>query len=218
MKNIIDSFWPTYIGQFVNEDHGVLKLGLIKYIEDYIKKNPSRRGNENFQLFESNYDIHKSKNEDIVKLVKFFAQSFYAMAVEANKRFLKTKEQKLIIDIKDMWFIKYEKGGFVLPHTHGSCSWCCVYYLQIGKDSSIDNGSTYFINPNNYPRSNKDFGSKYFEGEIRKITANEGSMLVWPNYISHGSLPYNGEENRIIFSANASIYEEDKNGKKILSP
>ena len=40
MKKIIDSFWPTYIGQFVNEDHGVIKLGLIKYIEDYIKKKP----------------------------------------------------------------------------------------------------------------------------------------------------------------------------------
>ena len=43
---------------------------------------------------------------------------------------------QLGVNITDAWFIHYEKGGFVAPHAHGDCSWCCVYYIQLGEDAS----------------------------------------------------------------------------------
>jgi len=218
MKDIIDNFWPTFIGKFHNEQHEIIKKDLICFIDEYIKLNKSRRSHENHNLFESKYDIHNSKNENIKKLVFFFKQSFAKIAMHANQKFVSTNKKKLSVNIHDMWFIKYEQGGFVLPHTHGMCSWCCVYYLQIGHDSNVENGSTFFLRPSNYPRETKDFGSKYNEGDIRKIAPTEGSMLIWPNNLSHGSLPYKGKTNRIIFSANATIYDTSDDGKVILTP
>jgi len=214
MKYSIKSFWPNNIGRFENPNHKEIKNEILLYINDYIKNNSSRRGGENLNLFESNYNIHKSENESIKKLVKFISNSFFQMAVDTNKEFY--QNQNLNCRITDMWFIKYNKGGFVMPHVHGKCSWCCVYYLQSGKDSSSENGSTYFYRPSRYPREVLDFGSKY-NIDMIKMKAIEGTMLIWPNHLLHGSLPYSGELERIIFSANASVYEVNENGQSINS-
>ena len=39
----------------------------------------------------------------------------------------------------------------------------------------------------------------------------EGKMLIRPNHLMHGSYPYNGDKNRIIVSANATINLEKNN-------
>ena len=96
------------------------------------KKNPSRKSGENFKLYESNYDLHLQKEEAFQSLLKnFISKAFFEMAQEANKEFsLKFKDKKIGVTITDSWFIQYEKGGFVLPHSHGQCSWCCVYSVS----------------------------------------------------------------------------------------
>ena len=50
-----------------------------------------------------------------------------------------------------------------------------------------------------------------------KMNAIEGTMLIWPNQLLHGSLPYTGDLNRIIFSANASVFEINEKGESINS-
>lgn len=214
MKFSIETFWPNNIGRFINSDHNNIKKDILEYIDDYMKKNDSKRGGENINLFESDYNIQKSENESIKKLTKFMSQCFFQMAIHTNKKHYKNQDLNCII--KDMWFIKYKKGGFVLPHDHGKCSWCCVYYLQAGANSDSNNGSTYFYRPTRYPREEKDFGSLYNYSTI-KMPAEEGTMLVWPNYLLHGSMPYEGKLNRIIFSANASVFEMNDKKQNILS-
>ena len=63
------------------------------------------------------------------------------------------------------------------------------------------NGSTYFMKPYN-PQSPSDFGGKYMENEQSTFEAEEGKLLVFPGYLYHGSHPFNGENDRIIISAN----------------
>ena len=104
----------------------------------------------------------------------------------------------------DSWFINYKKGGHVLPHAHGNCSWCCVYYVQLGKDANSTNGATYFQRPTPI-RTQSDFGSLYNKSLIQSAIPQEGKLVVWPNYLMHGSYPYEGEKNRIIVSANALV-------------
>ena len=117
--------------------------------------------------------------------------------------------------ITDAWFIHYEKGGFVAPHAHGDCSWCCVYYVQLGDDASKKNGGTYFQKP--YPaRSTFDFGAFYNRETSIDMFPEEGKMLVWPSHLMHGSYPYEGKNDRIIISANAKI-SVIQNGKSIRS-
>ena len=115
----------------------------------------------------------------------------------------------------DSWFINYQKGGNVLPHAHGNCSWCCVYYVQLGQDANSTNGATYFQIPTPL-RTQTDFGSLYNKSLILSAKPQEGKLVVWPNYLMHGSYPYTGEKNRIIVSANALV-SLTKDNKPIIS-
>ena len=105
-------------------------------------------------------------------------------------------DQRYKVDIKESWFIRYNKGGIVFPHNHPNCSWACVYYVQVGNEAKIKNGSTFFLRPYNF--SGNDFGSSYSSEETVAFNAEEGKLLVWPSYLFHGSHPFNGEKDRII--------------------
>ena len=114
------------------------------------------------------------------------------------------EKPKFNVEITESWFIKYNKGGSVFPHNHGG-SWSCVYYVQIGEDSSTKNGSTYFLRPYT-PGGKIDFGSQTYSSELTAImSGQEGKLIVWPSFLYHGSHPYSGEKNRIIVSANSKI-------------
>jgi len=208
--------WPTLFGSFYNPNHFEIKNKLIKYIEEYKKNNPAgRRSGENYKLYESNYDLHLQKNEALSDLFKnFMVKSFFKTAKEANKEYLNLAGgSELGVTFTDSWFIHYEKGGFVVPHLHGQCSWCCVYYVQIGADSSKKNGGTYFQKPSQ-SRGTSDFGSYYNKFLHIDFEPVEGKMYIWPSHIMHGSYPYDGNEDRIIISANAQV-SIMKNGKPL---
>ena len=205
-KNRLNKLWSVYIGEFYNSNHDSIKSDLINYFKEYMKKNPnSRRGGENYKLYESGYNLHALDNKHFKKLISFIAECILTMSNEANKKELQNiKEPKFQVIINDSWFINYEKGGFVLPHLHPNCSWCCVYYVQIGKDASETNGATFF--EKTLPFSHvKDFGSLYNKDGMARAKPEEGKLVVWPHFVKHGSIPYTGEKNRIIVSANASV-------------
>ena len=205
-KNKINKFWPVYIGEFFNPEHEEIKEDLIIFFENYKKKNPnSRSGGENYNLFESSYNLHAENNETYNKLLKFIAQSVLSICCEANSATLtEIKKSHLEVKIKDSWFINYEKGGCVLPHQHPQCSWCCVYYVQVGKDASLTNGATFFQKTLPFSHVN-DFGSSYNSKGMSIFPAEEGKLLVWPHFVMHGSQPYTGDKNRIIVSANTIV-------------
>ena len=205
-ENRLSKLWSVFIGEFYNPDHDLIKKDLINYFDEYMKKNPnSRRGGENLKLYESDYNLHSQNNEHFKKLINFIANGILAMSNEANKHEVKKiKDPNFQVTIHDSWFINYQKGGFVLPHLHPNCSWCCVYYVQVGKDASETNGSTFF--EKTLPFSHvKDFGSLYNKDGMARVKPEEGKLVVWPHFVKHGSIPYYGEVNRIIVSANASV-------------
>ncbi len=222
-KNQITLMWPTYIGEFFNPNHQLIKNDLLNFFEDYKRSNKnSRKGGtvhspddgvveENYKidqdLYMSKYDLHLEKNKTYQDLMSFISQGFIEMASKANeteRKDLKFNKENLKVVINDSWFIDYKTGGFVLPHTHPRCSWNCVYYVQVGDDANSSNGSTFFqkSRPENHTN---DFGSKYNEQTMLKLKPAEGKLVIWPQYVSHGSMPYKGENNRIIVSANALI-------------
>ena len=204
-KDHINILWPTLIGEFYNPEHEETKNDLIKFFSDYKKKNPSKKSYENYNLYESEYNLHTLGNKTFNKLIQFIAKSTSVMSNNANKNEIENlKKKNFNVLISASWFIEYDKGGFVLPHTHGNCSWCCVYYLQLGKDASRYNGATFFQKPTP-TRSQSDFGSMYNKDESASYMPEEGKLFIWPNHIKHGSIPYTGEKNRIIVSANMSV-------------
>ena len=213
-ENKIHKVWPTFFGEFYNPNHNEIKNDLIIFFKDYMKNKTSRKSlGENYKLFESEYDLHNYKNPTFIKLLEeFIMKGFLTMAKVANKNEVSKldKKTKFKVTIKDSWFIHYEKGGFVMPHFHGYCSWCCVYYVQLGKDANSTNGATFFQKPTP-PRATPDFGSEYNKDLFTSFEPEEGKMIIWPYHLMHGSYPYTGDKNRIIISANATIDLEENN-------
>ena len=207
-KNKIHTLWPIFIGEFHNPNHQEIKKDLIEFFNKYETNNNSREGSENYDLFESNYFLHKENNSALSKVINFIAEGFLTMTKNVNKAELdkiENKEIKLNVKIKNSWFIKYNKGGMVTPHDHGDCSLSCVYYVQVGKEANINNGSTYFLRPFNRGSTHDDFAGIRYNKAEQMFGAEEGKLLIWPSFMLHGSKPYTGEKNRIIISANADV-------------
>ena len=205
-ENEILKYWPTFVGEFYNPDHNQIKKKLLVYFEDYKKKQTtSRRGNENFNLYESRYDLHKDNNEDLQKVFHFISKGVFSVFQQASKGYIKERGigKKYRVIIKDCWFITYENGGFVAPHTHDNCSWSCVYYVQSGKDSNKKNGATYLQSPN--ARLKSDIGSESFAYTSENYEPIEGKLVVWPSYLIHGSYPHLGKVKKTVLSANLVI-------------
>jgi len=208
-ENKIHPLWPIFIGEFHNSKHQEIKKDLINFFQKYEKENKnSREGTENFNLYESNYNLHKEKNESLSKVINFIAESFLTMTKNINEAKINDMKNnpKLTVEIKDSWFIRYNKGGAVGPHEHGECSMSCVYYVQTGENSDLKNGSTFFLRPFTRGTSHKDFAGERYNQNLELFNAVEGKLLIWPSFITHGSNPYIGEKNRIIISANANVY------------
>ena len=213
VKNI-HNLWPLNIGDFNNDDHPQIKEELLNFLKLYEKKLPD--GNSqlkdkdhvgNHNLYQSNYDLHNEDSKILKNLFHFIAKSVLDVSKMANQKFinkLSEEEKKYKVNINESWFIRYNKGGIVYPHHHDGFSWSCVYYVQVGADASIKNGSTYFIRPYNTTSKN-DFGSKYLREDTHLFTAKEGRLLVWPSFLYHGSQPYTGDKERVIISANLTV-------------
>ena len=209
-KNEILQHWPTFIGEFYNSEHDEVKKKLLDYFEDYKKKQPtSRKGGENFNLYESRYNLHQESNEDLQKIFQFISRGVFSVFQQASKTYIleRGSEKKYRIIIKDSWFITYENGGFVAPHTHDNCSWSCVYYVQSGEDSSERNGATFLESPSS--RLSSDIGSESFQHSLKEFKPIEGKLIVWPSYIVHGSYPHVGKVKKTIISANLIIKLKD---------
>jgi uncharacterized protein (TIGR02466 family) len=218
-KNIMGQIhnpWPIYIGEFIFEEHSLIKEELITFLKNYEKKIPegnqdkkvSKEGviNKNCYMSKFNLLSENQNNQTLKKLFHFIAKSILETAKAANKNIIQNMEEKnpkFDVNIQETWFIRYNKEGLVFPHTHGG-SWCCVYYLQIGEDAAKKNGSTFFLRP--YTGGTKeDFGGKYLTHDTVIIDPKEGKLLVWPNYVYHGSHPYEGDQDKIIISANSTV-------------
>ena len=227
-KNKISAIWPTYIGEFYNPDHDKIKLDLLNYFEQYKKEHPNLRNGVSVvspkdkilnnkieidqDIYVSNKNLHKENNESYSQLMMFFSKALISIATKANENEKMIKDfdnKKLESLIMDSWFIDYKnEGGLVLPHIHSNCSWCGVYIVQANYNSESYNGSTFFHDIRPTSQTN-DFGSLFNSKKIFKIKPIEGKLLIWPQYVMHGSLPYEGDKNRIIVSFNAKVNLKD---------
>ena len=205
-KNEILKHWPTFVGEFYNPEHDQIKKKLLAYFEDYKKKQPSsRKSNENFNLYESRYNLHEEGNQDLQKVLQFISKCVFSVYQHASKHYISQRgvDKKYRVEIGAAWFISYQSGGFVAPHTHDNCSWSSVYYVEAGKDSSKKNGFTFLEAPNS--RLSSDIGSESFQHSLEEFRPIEGKLVVWPSYIVHGSYPAIGKVKKSIMSANLAI-------------
>ena len=51
-----------------------------------------------------------------------------------------------------------------------------------------------------------DLGNAYLQRPQHDVQAEEGLLVVFPSYLEHKALPYEGERDRIVISFNAAIH------------
>jgi hypothetical protein len=222
MDDYLFKLWPTHILRRKFPKHEECKEDLIRFVAEYMADNPtSRAAVENSNLYESEYGIipqFHEKSSAIRELTEFLCDSFTEIATVANDDCWKARgidRSKLRVKMTGSWFINYLDGGYVKPHTHGNCAWSGVYYLQMGGVQDREDGGTYFVSPDqpkdtDKPEGSDDVGCMYSEKSQWSCRAEEGYGLFFPPLLSHGSFPYSGEINRIIFSANAQLILADQ--------
>ena len=90
----------------------------------------------------------------------------------------------------DIWFQKYYENQFQSPHNHGAIGYSAVLYINF--DKRIHEG-TRFLAPFNDPDGN----------HIEFVPdVDEGSLIFFPSYLYHYTLPNKSDTIRIVMSVN----------------
>lgn len=207
-------YWPTTIFTRKYRDHAADAAGIIAYLYE-LKAQEARNiasgvapaMKSEHGLFESKLDLfERTDNPGLKRLVAFIESSVRRAVFAINGRSFDPK--RIRVEFKDSWFHITNGGGFHDAHTHGGCSWCGIYYLQISdvplkQPTHAPNGVNRFYGPINTGGGFDDFGNHYLKNNVLDAPPIEGTLVLFPAYLLHSGLAYKGEKDRVILSFNS---------------
>jgi hypothetical protein len=148
--------------------------------------------------------------------VRFMVTSLRDTVAAANAQAWPTGEMGLQVAVEGLWFQTSRGGAFHDVHTHGNCSWSGVYCVQVDDDArraahpvlGPANGVTRFYGPPfaALGGAHVDLGNAYLQPPHVDVTPQPGQLLIFPSWLAHQALPYDGEQERVIVSFNASLH------------
>ena len=209
--------WPTPIGVHRYADADTLNPLLVRAFEQGRDAQREKRGEEPKSFFASDDDLlHRVKVPEWQDFVRFLVASLGETVKNANFEAWGRQEMELKVGIEGMWFQTSRDGAFHDVHTHGNCSWSSVYIVQIDEPQQrvahpvygAANGVTRLYGPNFTALGGAfvDIGNAYLQPPSLDIEPLSGRLLLFPSWLAHQALPYDGEKERIIISFNASIH------------
>ncbi len=208
--------WPTTLFTRVYRDHAADTPGIIAHLYELKSREreniasgiaPAMKSKDG--LFESKLDLFETTTHDGLKRLIAFIESSIKRAVwHVNARRFDPKD--LVVEFTDSWFHITNDGGFHDAHTHGGCSWCGIYYLQIdGMPAShpghAPNGVNRFYGPIHTGGAVDDLGNQYLKSNVLDVPPTEGTLVLFPSYLLHSGLAYRGTKDRVILSFNSLI-------------
>lgn len=212
--------WPTPIGLHRYADAATLNPLLVGAFAAGREAQLRKRGEEPKSFFASDDDLlDRVKLEEWPDFVRFIVASLGETAKQANREAWGEQELELRVAIQGMWFQTSRDGAFHDVHTHGNCSWSAVYIVQIDEPEQrvthpvygAANGLTRLYGPpfNALGGAFVDVGNAYLQPPHHDIEPVPGQLLLFPSWLAHQALPYDGEKERIIISFNASLHASD---------
>lgn len=155
------------------------------------------------------------------QLVQFIAASAQGLAKQANAQ--SWPEGRLSLDLRfaGCWFQIQNGQAFHDIHTHGNCSWSGVYYVQVDPAEERQrhttlgelNGATRFYGPYSQLQGGAymDMGNAYLQKNSIDIQPEEGRLVLFPSWLAHKAMAYEGRRDRIIISFNLQIHSRSGN-------
>ncbi len=158
-------------------------------------------------IYEGDFDLFQREHPPLQELVEFIRATLATAVCIANQE---GKPQDIDILFPDSWYHITNHNGFHDAHWHHGCSWCGIFYLRLGASGhpsgkGAPNGGSRFYNPAMCGGAYRDFGNKYLSSSIDAPIEN-GVLLLFPSYLLHSGLPYNGSEDRVVIAFNAQAF------------
>lgn len=159
-------------------------------------------------LSEGGFDLLREPHDDIAALASFITGTVAGAAGVANE--CQERAADLAVTIVDSWYHITNDGGFHDAHFHHGCSWCGIYYVRVGDagrrpGGGAPNGGSRFYCPLTCGGQYRDFGNRYLGGTL-DMPIEDGLLVVFPSYLLHSGLPYQGEADRIVIAFNARVH------------
>ncbi len=219
--------WPTMFFTRLWESHALEAPGILKQLThmqhkqtELIESGIAVGAKSEQGLYESTFDLFSDPDAGLQKLVHFIESSLALAVSVANNQ--EVPPQDLQIEFADSWYHVTNDGGFHDAHFHNGCSWCGIYYLQVGdsgqrRGKSAPNGGSRFYCPFNAGGGYRDYGNKYLSATIDPPLA-DGLLLIFPSYLLHSGLPYRGTNNRVVIAFNAMAFLKPGSVTQRLTP
>lgn len=213
----IQRLWPTPIGLHRYAGAPKLHPALIERFGELRTEQQRARGQKPGPFFASDDDLtERVKVEGWPDFIRFIVHSLGETVKKANGEAWAGRDLDLRVGFQGMWFQCSRDGAFHDIHTHGNCSWSAAYIVQIDDSEQrvqhplygAANGVTRLYGPhfNNLGGAFVDVGNAYLQPPHKDIEPIPGQLLLFPSWLAHKAMPYDGEQERIIISFNASIH------------
>ena len=211
------ALWPTPLGVHRYAEAATLNPLLARVFGALRATQLHDRGKPQAAFFASDDDLlQRVQLPEWEHFVKFLVASLRDTATRANRGVWPSQGLDLRIAIEGLWFQCASRGAFHDVHTHGNCSWSGVYVVQVDAPARcVDhpvygaaNGVTRFYGPAFLALAggHADLGNAYLQPPHVDVEPVAGQLVLFPSWLAHQALPYDGDSERIVVSFNASIH------------
>lgn len=223
------SLWPTPLGVYRLAGAEDFNAGLARALSDLRTEQLEQRRQAPQCFFASDDDLLKRvKLKEWAQFVQFFIARIHDTIEQANAGYWPPQQLSLNVAFEGMWFQCSNGGAFHDVHTHGNCSWSGVYVVQVDEREvrirhpvyGAANGVTRFYGPpfSALGGAFVDMGNAYLQPPHRDVEPVAGQLTLFPSWLAHQALPYQGDLERIIISFNASVHAAGGNRMHDYSP
>lgn len=204
--------WSTHLYLCTNPYHAMLADPIKEAIYEHQAQSRTEVASEiartaKHGLFESELDFLDTDHPDIQFLNQILSDLILTIATEANAHSWPDDAEAEAV-ITESWYHITRQGGYHDAHSHPNCSWCGIYYLDVG-DQGFDrrSGVNRFYDPRVNAGHYLDAGSEYLnQAGVWDIAPETGKVIVFPSYLTHSALPYFGDRDRVVIAFNAQVH------------
>jgi uncharacterized protein (TIGR02466 family) len=215
------SLWPTPLGLHHWPQAQTAHPLLVRVLMALRATQRHARGVAEAPFFASDDDLLQRVHlPEWQALVQFFVHSLRDTVAAANRHAWPAGQAQrgmaLQVALNGLWFQTSRSGAFHDVHTHGNCSWSGVYCVQVDDDAqriahpvyAAANGATRFYGPpfTHLAGAHVDLGNAYLQPPHVDVAPLPGQLLLFPSWLAHQALPYEGDSERLIVSFNASVH------------
>src|SRR5574338_749073 len=100
------------------------------------------------------------------------------------------------------WANVLRRGDYFTPHTHAGCAWSAVLYVDAGDSGPDHGGALAFRDPRAGADMVRSATNAFDHACTFHILPRTGMLVVFPAWLVHWVVPYQGERPRISVAAN----------------